>query len=759
MSISPDNIQNLSSDIFEKALEFYQNGGKLFIIPYPPEQDLIAQTILSSLFVQILRQGKKGKLFLPDVDFYSSAELSSAEFLLIHNLPQFGEMLDWLAESNQKQIIIATGTKAQWEQISINVPFSYYLSFPESTTDWSNYFEDEIKNEFEIYGTLNPTEKMIFESILALDSLGIPIPIDLLATSLNIEVKEAIDMATEIEEKGLVNFIEDEMKADLLVCSNATQIAQRLIEKMSLTSRQLENAVASNINSVECENKDERYTILNLFQSALCDSHNFGERKNFSRQRLRSLIVTYSEKLQEIWSAGDEIEHLLWGKVLEQLQLFEQSAKVFVEGLNKNKKNPFLRQAQARMIGRWSLVEPSKRSRADELFKGLTNETAENPYFLQARGVFESARNEPRAARNYFNSALNVADGDENKAIILTALANLEIEQGNFETAEEQLSKISEASKSPFIPHILAKLNFYRGDYQKAFEQLKKVFSIRPSNVEGWNLLGEIASKRAHWKKAAAALKIALSINSENAPTLRALGDLEIDLGKFSGENNNVAQAQTHFQMARSYFAQILEVEPLNFHGQVSTNVLLREEAKLLQWQKEPEQAELFFETAIKNLSELYQKYPFNEFITHNLGETYLASGNYQEARNYFAESDALASLVGLAKAEIGLENAEQAIEHLNSAEEKLAESKQKQYERIRSFNSLAEVWIKLEDLRKAENLAQKSFEIDSENGFTLRLLAKISRLSGRVSEADSFETKARDLANDDLEDFLTEKE
>lgn len=758
MSVSPGNLLNLSADILEKASDFYQRGGKLFIIQYAPEQDLLGQMILGSLFTRFLNLKKEVKLFLPDVEFSRSTEILSTEFLLVHNLPQFPETLALLAENNQNQIIIATGATTHWEQAKIDIPVFYYQPHPSPKPDWREYFEIDFKREFEIYQSLNPTEKAIFERVVAMDSLGIPVPIDLLANSLNLPVKDTIDSVTDIKEKGLLECLKDEKQAELLVCSNSTQLARKLIEIESWLTKPLETAFTEVINSVENENKDERYTILNLFQSALGNSLYSAKNKILSRPKLRELIHICNEKFAEMWSAGDEIEHLLWGKILEELQMFEQSAEVFAAGLGKNKNNPYLKQAQARMIGRWSLVDPAKRKLADEIFKQLTNDTAGNPYFLQARGVFESARNEPRAARDYFKSALNVADGEENKAYILTAWANLEIEQGNFETAEELLGQISEASKSPYIPHILAKLNFYRGDYQKAFEKLKELFSIRPLSVKGWNLLGETALRRAHWRTAETALKIASSINPENALTLRALGDLETELGKFESGNKNSMLAQIHFQAARRYFAQVLEIEPLNLNGQVSTSVLLRDEGKLLQRQEEPEQAKLFFETAVQNLSEVYQKYPFNEFITHNLGETYLAAGNYQEAKKHFAETGSLAGLVGLAKAEIGLGNSELAIEYLDSAEERLKESSSKQYERVRALNSLAAVWITLEDLPKAESLGQTSFELDGENGFTLRLLAKIGRLSGRESNAILFEKKARDLASEELGEFLLEK-
>lgn len=757
MSVSPGNLQKLSEDILEKALHFYGRGGKLFIIQHAPEQDLLAQMILGSLFSQILSLKKEVKIFLPDVEFSRSAEILSTEFLLVYNLPQFSETLGLLAESNQKQMIIATGTETQWEQAKFNIPYFYYQSFPSIKNGWQEYFEIDFENQLKIYEQLTPTEKMIFERVVALDSMGIAVPMDLLANSLNLSVKETIDLVTEIEEKGLLECLEDEKQAELLVCSNSAQIARKFIKIKSQFTESFEITLAKVINSVESEYKDERYTILNTFHSALNKSSNLAGNNILSRPAMRELIKTYREKFMEIWSAGDEIEHLLWGKILEELQLFKQSAKVFDEGLRRNRTNPFLRQAEARMTGKWAIFNRSKLDLAKKLFSQLTNETAQNPYFLQARGVFESNMDEPRKAGHYFKTAYSVAVGEENKAFILTAWANLEIEQSNFVEAREKLNQIQSAEHSPYLPHLWAKLNFYRGEYSEANEKLKELFAFRPLSIEGWNMLGEMSLKRAHWKKAETALKIALGINPENVPTLRALGDLETNSGKMEMQRGNFADASTHFETARKYFAKSLEIEPLNFYSKVSNSVVLRYEGDLLKLKGEID-FDLFFETAIKDLTKLYQKYAFDDFITHNLGETYFASGNYQKAKTYFEETRTLAGVIGLAKAEIGLKNTNKAIEHLNLAEDRLLESKLKHFERVRSFNALAEVWINLEDLEKAESLAQTSFDLDNENGFTLRLFAKINRILGKETEADLFEKKAGNLANEELEEFLTEK-
>lgn len=759
MSISPGNLQNLSSDILEKSFDFYQRGGKLFVIQHAPEQDLIAQMVLSSLFTQILRRKKKVKLFLPDLDFFYYSESFSAEFLLVHNLPQFQEILGWLTQNNREQIIIATGAAAQWEQMSIDTPFYYYQSFPKSRADWRRFFENDVEIDLNTYKYLDATEKMIFERVLALDALGISVPIDLLANSLNLQIKETIDRVTDIEEKGLLECIEDEKQADLLVCSNSTQIARRLVDIISLTNEMLESALAGVINSAESENKEERYTVLNLFQSALADSPDFAGKKILSRPKLRNLIELCAKKLGEIWFAGDEIEHLLWGKILEDLQRFVLSAQVFDEGLSRNRKNPYLRQAKARMVGRWALVEPLKLTLAKELFAGLTDETAENPYFLQARGVFEyAARKQPDVARKSFKSALNVAEGDAERAYILTAWANLEIEEANFETAEEKLNQIRSAEATPYVIHIWAKLYYYRGDYGEALDKLIELFIIRPTSIEGWNLLGEMARRRAHWKKAKTALETALTVNSENAPTLRALGDSATDLGRLEIERGDLAKAQTHFEMAKIYFAESLEAEPDNFYARVSNSVLLRCEGELLKLKDETERAGQVFENALQDMSGLYKKHPLNELVTHNLGEIYLASGDYQKAKIYFEKTGSLAGFLGLAKAESALGNADKASEYLETAEKILMESTKKHSERIRVINSIAAVWINLAHTEKAENLIQTSFGLDGENGFTLRLLAEVRRLSGRKAEAESFEEKARDLANQELEEFLTEK-
>lgn len=766
MSLSPDSLNKLVSDILEEALDFYNKGGKIFIIPHAIEQDLVAQAVLSSLYVRIRRCSKDSIIFLPDTDFSTFTELYKTEILLIPNLPKHSKIISWLSQNEDNQLIIATGVKSDWEKISIELP-SFYYEFPSTNNSWIDYFEYDIKNEFEAYEKLSLDEKTIFERVIALDSLGIPIPIALLANSLKIEVKEAIDLATEIEEKGLIYWIEDEKEANLFVSSNATQISQKLIENISLTSKQLEELIVSIISSVEYENKDERYTILNLFQVLLINHVQLFRKPPISRRLVREIIKTYRNNLREIWSAGDEIECLLWGKVLEDFQLFDLSKGVFQKGLDKNKNNPFLKHAMARMVGEWSRVSFNAKLEVDaeDLFSKLIDDNAFNPYFWQSFGVFESRRKRFSEAEKHFRNALEVSEGEENKVFVLTAWANIEMERNNFSGARAKLNEISSNSKSPFIPHLWAKLSFYEGDYQEAFRRLKELFAIQSLSIEGWNMLGESALKRAHWQKARTALETALSIDSENPQTLRALGDLETDLGKLEREKYNVEIAEAHFQKAREYFAQLLDFDLFNVYGECSKVVLLREEGKFYQQQNESDKPELYFNKAVQDLKELYKKYPNDEFISHNLGETYLSLKQFEKAKDYFNETSGAAGAIGLAKAEIASGNLEGAIEHLNTVEEELVESQQKQFEEIRILNSLAEVWITLDILEKdkkeylerAIDLVDESLKLDAKNGFTLRLYAKIKRQAEQTEESESLEKEAQDLAREELEDFLTE--
>jgi len=663
-------------------------------------------------------------------------------------------------ENKKQQLIIATGMLNQWEGIMIDVPYQIFDFLPPTAIDWQQSFAKDLDLEEKEIEFLSPQEKDVYKQVVALDSFGISFPIDLLACSLNLQIKETLDLITAIAEKSLLNWIEIDSPASLLVSSNATEIAQAMIAFLNIQTSDLVDDFREIIWSVENDKKDERYTVLNLFQNAL-SGISFGHGDIFlSRANLRNLIDQCSDKLKEIWVSGDAIEHLLWGKMLEDLQRFDLSAEVFIEGLKTNANNPYLLQAQARMFGKWAMVEPAKMEKAEEFFDELTDSISDNPYFLQARGVFEANRNNPSEARNYFKDAMSVAKGEESKAYILTAWANLEIEEGNYATAEKRLNEITADSKSAYLPHIRAKLDFYHGDYQKAVENLKKLFAVRPLSIEGWHLVGEIAIKRGYWQKARTAFFKVLRIAPENVSALRALGDLETDLGRLASDTNQFEKAQEHFIKAEEFFAKALAAEPRNFITEVSRNVLWRYQGILLKRQNK--QAEDVFDKSEESLTNLFETYMRNEFITHNLGELYLAKGLHEKAKRYFEvlskQNKNLANLLGLAKAEFGLGNVEVVKQNLLEAEQMLSLSKPKHHERIRSLNSLAEVWLKLEDTKKAQNLVLASLELDKDNTFTLHLSFKIKQLSGDIKAAEFILNHAEDLQDKDLEDFLMEK-
>jgi len=753
-------------------------GKTILAIPYQEAYENSFAYLLKLLTGKLLIEGnRRTSLLFPQTNLDISKKMvgnnqqnpfSEEEFLIIHNLPSHRNLVSLLeTESKNGQIIIATGIDRQWESFTSEIPIIFYS---EEVNYRQGFYLESIEQEFDkiietdlkAFQNLSDWQKEAFLIVSSFDFLGIPLPFDLLASSLKVS-EEELGTFIENETSTLLYWTETDFPPTLLVTTKSPLIAERLLQKIaSMSTGKLFKNYTQIIGSVEAANKDERYTILNLFQTAAL-GFSSGQNETFlSRPGLQNLIDECLEKLREIWASGDAIERLLWGKVLEDLLRFELSAEVFTEGLKTNANNSYLLQAQARMFGHWALVEPEKMEKAEQLFGELADATAENPYFLQARGVFEASRNNPPEARNYFKDALKAAQGEEGKAYVLTAWANLEIDEGNYATAEKRLSEIARDSKSPYLPHIWAKLGFYRGDYEKATEKIKELFALRPYSIEGWNLIGEIASKRGHWQKAKTALSKVLQISPENVPTLRSRGDLETDLGKIAVDKNNLEEAQKHFAKAGEYFAKALEAEPKNFIAEVSHNVLLRYEGSLLKKQNQNEKAERLFDQSEKSLKGLLEKFKRNEFITHNLGELYQAKGLFDLAKHYFEalckQNKNLPNLMGLAKAELSLGNTEEVKRILQEAEQTLELSTQKIHDKIRSFNSLAEVWITLEDFEKAEFFAQKAFELDQENGFTLRLFAKIRRLSGKEKEADLFEKKAEYLANQELEEFLTEK-
>lgn len=744
-----------SQEIINKTHEMHLKGG-LLIIPYHESNEIEVLLLFSFLFGILKSQPKSVQLYRPQIDAYLKPQALSADYLLIHNLPHCDGLLENLISQDSKQVIIATGTIQELEQLQILVPHQIYKI---TDTDKSeNNSKETILAEVERYLSKQSQNNWDMYFFVALfDSWGIPLPFTLLSKSLHQDEDIIGEWVEEAQGEGLLFWLELDSPPGLSVSTKAPNIARSVIDTiLSKNSIDVSKYYSDTINLIDTEEKEERYAALKLFQALVHTSYKWDKKlwgNNLPQKKwVRNLLDNCYIHLKEIWKRTDSLENLLWGKFLEDVGDFQLSSQVFDYAIEKDSNNPFLLQSRARMYAKWSQLDRSQHDQANEMFKRATDKYPNNPYIWQAWGVMQTQSGYFQDARNSFEQALSAAKNNLNAQIYTNigwATLELEAKDANYAKAKELIDATNGLTKQNlYLLHTQAKLSFYEGKYdtdsseeKSAYDYLKELLQLAPNNLPALNMLGNISLKRGRIKEAHSYLTKAIEIDPENIPTLHTLGELNAEEASLLLEIGDTEQVNSLYKNAQSYFDQILELEPSNIQTLASYSTML------LKWSDFKKQDKNLIEKAESLLQLMQELVPDSNFVSHIQGKLYQYSNQLLEAESCFKEIldndsqnfPALLSLLQLRSLQEDEDEDEQVIEELEYLLSQIEEHRLyiPTYNIVRIYAAWAKIKLGLNKLDEAKEMINKAKFLDKDNAYLHCIEAEIHKLENKEKLAN----------------------
>jgi tetratricopeptide (TPR) repeat protein len=760
--LSLDALKQHRNEILQEAATLEQHGGGLLLVPYSESQEASVLLLLTLLIGRLVREKKPVQLYRAPLEPFPPGDLPMSGYLLVHNLPLMDGLLDQFTYGpvalSSRPVVVATGTREELQQLRIALPHAFHRAL-EPLEEATAEFEQAKTSERQAYRQLGRDARAYF-LVALFDAWGIPLPFSLLARALNADEDEVGLLVEKAHTMGLLYWIELEKPPALLVSTKAPSLARTMVDlivREGPAGTEVLEEYATVIKAVDPGEKEERYTALKLFQALLRGSHRWGAVQESwriqgpRRKWLLELIRRTEETLEGIWQQGDTTEHLLWGKLFEELRDFERSDRLFSQGLNQDPRNPFLLHARAKLLGDWARLDRIRLQAAEDAFREAAQRMPENPYIWQAWGVMEAELDRAGEARRHFDQALRAARAarrERDTLYTLIAWADLEIEAGEYPTANRLLGEVERlAPQSPYGLHLRGKKAFYEGKYREAEAALRGVLAIDPVNVPGLNTLGVMALKRGHWAKAERFFLQALAIHPENIPTLHALGELWAERGDLAAAEEGRDEALACYRKAEERFRQIIEWESRNLYALVALGRLSTKWTSL-----EPERAG----EAERQLQEALRLHPANKFALHALGELRRQQGKLKEAEGYFTEAlrshrDNLPALLSLAELYLMQDRQPEAQQILSSVGPIIAAVERGErslpcHDLIKADNTWARVELQAQRRDQALAHIEKALEYDRENAYTHRTYAKILEALGRLEEARTHREQARTL-------------
>ncbi|HQN64385.1 MAG TPA: tetratricopeptide repeat protein [Methylophilus sp.] len=171
-----------------------------------------------------------------------------------------------------------------------------------------------------------------------------------------------------------------------------------------------------------------------------------------------------------------------------------------------------------------------------------------------------SAENLAQAKKEYKRQLRH----DPNQPALLTALANLELQQGNTSSAIARLSKsITLDAKQAQAWSLLGIAYTQQGLFQKAIDACQKSIELSPASPEAYVNLGNAQRALQHFEKAIESYEKAIALNPNNA-------DVFVNLGHLCNERLNYVAAAACYQQA-------LSIDPNDYEVQYACGLALKE--------------------------------------------------------------------------------------------------------------------------------------------------------------------------------------
>lgn len=708
-----DREKELTEEICVKAVEIEENKKKgIILIKYEPDHERAVLMLQLRIAANLRELGKNVLLISSESeDFLLTKKIDKQKiwYLVIKGGTKFLDLEEFKMKFNANTIFIASGLSNEWsgEEVFLS-DFVYAVhSEPKIEDYFRPFITSEVrKDEERILGKKELGKAYFYVSIL--DVLGILTPLSLLSKLLEKSEDYILQL---INEPGRIIHKVDTGRP-IKVVTKGEVIAEEVVKKFKK-----DDVILGYQEIIKIANLDipeERYVVLKLLQMLI--------KKGRHSTALKKLILPFKEKVDKTWGKEDTYGILAWGKIFYELGMFEKSEKVFLKGLDKEKRNIFLLNGYARMLGRWAKRRPEKYEDARRHFAYALNIEPENVYVWHSRGKMEEELGHYDEAYDCFEEALKI---DKYNIYTIVSLADIELKRQHIDKAERWLKlAIGIEPENLYALHVFGELETSRLNYKKAEEYFDKVLKIDPKNVPTLHALGVMCRNRGHWKKAEKLLNKALEIYPENEYVLQTLGELLGEEGRydegvekfkkvinFDPEHIETLVAwgqleakRENYEEAYDLFSRAEKINPDNIrvYGALA-------EAKLRK--SELDEAEELLDVAIDK--------PGNKVPTWNLfGKLESHRGDMETARRFF-----------------------------NRAYEKAH-----RLDKIITRNTWVEMELKHGDPGRAEYLVKESFDMDKYNAYTCRVYAKWLEKMGRCEEAENYRQKAEELKDADIE-------
>jgi len=607
---TPADYVKLAQDIASR-LEKLRSSGGLLVLPFPEKVERSVVLFLSYF---------AGRLRLDHIPLSYSQflhepylELPAPEVTtwLIHQAPKFQDISlvleDWL---HAGRVVLATGQAAMWKRCDLKVSYyqdDFFLHVPESA---------EPLGPVPTSDSLELPQEELLENLLRwvvlTDAWGVPLPFELLVRLVNLKENEVAQQIEAGYRQGALFWVERDKPVALLVASRSEGFARQALAELVRTEDISLNQYQPVLQAADPDEHEERYAILNLLESWLVQDrfrHALG--LGFHITQVRALVQEHWRRIQAMTQAGSAAERLIWTQCLERLGLFEQGKEIIKAALKQESRNIFLLQTQAHLLSRWSQVDPQRQPEAVTAFAAACDQTPNNVYLWQARGVFEAERPNRRGAELCFARALEI---DPHNIPSLIARADMYLEAGESDKASKDLQAAEQIDPNNiYVRHLFGRWHVYQGDWEKAQQEWEKLRLLDKGNLYALQSLGHMARIRGQWQNSCQNLQQALDLAPENVTVL-------LELAMLALERTDTPDRS----LAAAYLNRALRVEPENPKLLVTQALLLLRQGDI--------------DAALQHLEQFLRRWPDSLPARHLLGQCYYEKGDQARMADCFQQ-------------------------------------------------------------------------------------------------------------------------
>lgn len=572
---------------FLKLLEALKLHGGVLIVPFATQAVRSATIFLNIVMGGLIKEGIKVSFtqFLDSPMLESSTESS---VWLIHHAGSFPDLMmaleNWIQPG---RAAVLTGTTTALAPLAFNVPSLLFPGFTAPVPDFDEQEKEAVRKDNEILASKEHAIgrkdmlSSIHRQVALFDAWGSPIPLGLLSRRLAMDEDDLAPLVEELYqegEEGILYWVEREKPPTLMVSTRSEGYARSCLASLAEGKWLSLDDYRPFVKTIRSDNRGERYAILHLLLGMLANGRSRWRlgAELFGVDKIRQFVRADWGHIYAIALAGSPAEHLLWGLCLTRLGLFDQGRDIFERGINKDKKNVYLHQALARLLGLWSRLDENRGEEAARAFDRAAGIDKGNKHILQAWAVFEAERGNWRGAEYCFQKALAI---DPQNVFSLAARANMNLDRDDPEKAKNDLSTALDIDPANhYAIHIDGRIAFYRGEWAVAAQRWQGILDTDKHNLYALQSLAHMARVRGYWERGSQYLDNALDIDPENEAVLLETGLLSQDMGFFASSQEAKDQ---HLREALAYLDRALSVAPWNPKVIVSLAVAERQSGKL----------------------------------------------------------------------------------------------------------------------------------------------------------------------------------